>query len=153
MINHHMGPPQTSRRGNFTISTDPEKLDASVVHNYLSNQSYWAKGVSFDQVARSMQYALCFGVYADDIDGEKQIGFARVISDFTTFAYISDVFILESFQGQGLGKWLVEFLLSHPELQNLRRWTLNTRDAHTLYTQFGFEPLANPESALIFRPS
>jgi len=152
MINQ-LFPPQSIRRGKFSISTAFDKLDARVVHDYLCNRSYWARGISFEQVLRAMQYSFCFGVYADESYGEKQIGFARIISDFTTFAYISDVFILETYRGQGLGKWLVEYMLSHPELQNLRRWTLNTQDAHTLYTRFGFKQIPNPETSLIYRPS
>ncbi|KAA3662819.1 MAG: N-acetyltransferase [Chloroflexi bacterium] len=145
--------PHSIRREKFSISTDFEKLDAHIVHDYLCNRSYWAKGVPFDQVLRSMQYSFCFGVYAEEGNEDKQIGFARVMSDFTTFAYLADVFILESYRGQGLGKWLVEYILSYPELQNLRRWTLNTHDAHSLYTRFGFKQIPNPETSLIFRPS
>ncbi len=152
MINQ-LFPPQTVRREKFSISTDPEKIDVQIVHDFLCNHSYWAKGISLEKVMRFMQYSLCFGVYIDEDVVTKQIGFARVIGDFTTFAYIADVFILEAYRGLGLGKWLVESILSHPELQNLRRWTLNTRDAHTLYTRFGFEQNPNPENALVFRPS
>ena len=152
MINQ-LFPPQILHRGNFFVSTEYQKLDIHIVHDYLCNQSYWAKGVSFEQVKRSVEYSFCFGVYVVEEGSELQIGFARVMSDFTTFAYIADVFILETYRGHGLGKWLVECILSHPELQNLRRWTLNTKDAHTLYTRFGFKPITNPEESLIFRPA
>lgn len=127
-------------RGEFTISTDPEKLDLRAVHAFLA-QSYWADGIPFDIVERSIQNSLCFGLY-----GKKgQIGFARVISDFATYAYLADVYILEEYRGRGLATWLMECILQHPKLQGLRRWSLVTRDAHGLYKQFGFGPLARPE--------
>lgn len=129
------------RRGEFLISTDPARLDLNVIHEFLTN-CYWAKGIPRDLVARSIEHALCFGVY----DGNRaQVAFARVISDFATIAYIGDVFVLESFRGRGLGKWLMECITSHPALQNLRRWILTTRDAHGLYSQAGFTPVKAPE--------
>ena len=124
----------------FTFSADKSKLDPSVIHAFLT-ESYWSKGCSMDNVMRRIENALCFGVYEND----KQVGFARVITDKTTFAYIADVFILENYRGQGLSKQLVTFILEQPDLQNLKRWLLATRDAHGLYTQFGFSPLSNPE--------
>jgi GNAT superfamily N-acetyltransferase len=127
------------RKGEFTISTDPDRLDLEVIHRFLT-ESYWAKGISREVVKRSIENSLCFGIYR-----EKQIGFARVISDFATFAYLGDVFILEDYRGRGLSKWLMERIVSHPALQGLRRWTLLTRDAHRLYAQFGFTPLKSPE--------
>jgi GNAT superfamily N-acetyltransferase len=128
------------RRGEFLLSTDPERLDVNLIHTFLTS-SYWAKGIPLETVARSIQNSLCFGVYAN----RKQVGFARVISDFATYAYIGDVFILESFRGRGLGKWIMQSIIHHPRLQALRRWSLVTRDGHRLYAQFGFTPLESPE--------
>jgi GNAT superfamily N-acetyltransferase len=128
------------RKGDFQLSTDRERLDLDVIHRFLTD-CYWAKGISRELVARSIENSLCFGVYA----GGKQVGFARVISDFATYAYLGDVFILDSFRGQGLGKWIMECIMRHPRLQGLRRWTLLTRDAHGLYSQFGFTSLKTPE--------
>ena len=128
------------RKGKFVIRTDEERFDLDMVHGFLT-QSYWAEGISREVVARSIQNSLCFGVFCDG----KQIGFARVISDYATFAYIGDVFVLESYRGHGLGKWLMECVIGHPWLQGLRRWTLLTRDAHGLYARFGFTTLKRPE--------
>lgn len=129
------------RRGEFVISTDAERLNLDVIHGFLTN-CYWAKGIPREVVARSIQHALCFGIY----DGEgAQVGFARVISDFATVAYIGDVFVLETHRGRGLGKWLMECIMRHPALQNLRRWILTTRDAHGLYSDVGFTPVKFPE--------
>ncbi len=137
-------------RDNFTINTDPQRLDSTMIHGYLSQQSYWAQGRTLEQVERSLKHSLCFGVY----DGSRQIGLARVISDLTTFAYLCDVFILEEYQGHGLGKWLIEVVTSYPDLQGLRRWSLATRDAHGLYEQYGFTPLSAPERWMErFKPS
>jgi GNAT superfamily N-acetyltransferase len=130
-----------SKRGEFLISTDPVRLDLDVIHGFLTN-CYWANGIPRDVVARSIEHALCFGVY--DESG-AQVGFARVVSDFATLAYLGDVFVLESHRGHGLGKWLMECIMRHPALQNLRRWILLTRDAHGLYSQFGFMPVKAPE--------
>ena len=125
------------RRGQFLISTDPKRLDLHVVHNFLTN-CYWAKGIPLEVVERSISHALCFGIY----DGSgAQVGFARVVSDFATVAYLGDVFVLESHRGHGLGKWMMECIMQHPALQGMRRWILVTRDAHGLYKQFGFTPL------------
>jgi GNAT superfamily N-acetyltransferase len=129
------------RRGEFLVSTDPERLSLDVVHGFLTN-CYWAKGIPREVVARSIERALCFGIYAES---GAQVGFARVISDFATIAYIGDVFVLESHRGRGLGKWLMQCITQHPSLQNLRRWILTTRDAHGLYAQFGFTPVKAPE--------
>jgi GNAT superfamily N-acetyltransferase len=128
-------------RDQFLVSTDPGRLDLNVIHGFLTN-SYWSKGISREIVARSIEHSLCFGVY----DGNgAQVGFARVISDFATYAYVADVFVVESCRGCGLGKLLMESIRMHPELQGLRRWNLTTRDAHTLYAKFGFTPLNFPE--------
>jgi len=134
-------PANEYRRGEFTVSTDRQRLDLDVIHGYLA-ECYWAKGISRDLVARSIENSLCFGVYSEG----KQIGFARVISDFATYAYIADVFVLETFRGRGLGKWLMQCIMQHPDLQGLRRWSLVTRDAHDLYSQLGFEPLKKPQN-------
>ena len=133
----------------FLVSTDPDKLDVDAIHHFLANEAYWSPGVAREVVTRAMEHSLCFGVY--DHDG-RQAGFARVITDFTTFAYLADVFILRPYRGQGLGKWLVECMLAHPELQGLRKWTLNTLDAHRLYQRFGFGPDPRPENYLVYRP-
>jgi GNAT superfamily N-acetyltransferase len=125
------------RHGEFLVSTDPARLDLDLIHGFLTN-CYWAKGIPREVVARSIEHSLCFGVY----DGSgAQVGFARVVSDFATVAYLGDVFVLESHRGRGLSKWLMECIVRHPVLQNLRRWILLTRDAHGLYAQFGFTPV------------
>jgi GNAT superfamily N-acetyltransferase len=129
------------RREGFLISTDRKRLDVDVIHTFLTN-SYWAKGIPRYIVARSIEHAICFGIY--DAEG-VQVGFARVISDFATIAYVGDVFVLETHRGRGLGKWLMECIVAHPELQGLRRWILTTRDAHGLYSQVGFTPVKWPE--------
>ena len=126
-----------ARRDNYLLSTDASLLDIDMVHKYLSIQSYWATNISFQVVKKSVQNSLCFGLY----DNQKQIGFARVVTDRATFAYLADVFILESFRGKGLAKWMMEVIQAHPELQGLRRWMLGTRDAHGLYEQFGWSVL------------
>jgi GNAT superfamily N-acetyltransferase len=127
-------------RGPLTITTDPARLDAEAIHRYLS-ESYWAKNRSRESVERSLNNSLCFGLY----ESAEQIGLARVISDFASFAYLCDVYVLDTRQGQGLGAWLVQSVMSHPDLQNLRRWMLATRDAHGLYRHFGFTELQSPE--------
>ena len=130
-----------SRRAEFVISTDRTRLDLDAIHGFLTN-CYWAKGIPREVVARSIEQSLCFGVY----DGSgAQVGFARVISDFATIAYVGDVFVLDTHRGRGLGKWLMESITCHPALQNLRRWILTTRDAHGLYAQVGFRPVQSPE--------
>jgi GNAT superfamily N-acetyltransferase len=129
------------QRGEYQISTDRERLDLDVIHDYLSSQSYWAKGRSRETIRRSIENSVPFGLYK----GEELVGFARVITDYATFAWLADVFVLESARGQGLGKWLVEVILSHPELQRFRRWVLATKDAQGLYRRFGFEELKRPE--------
>jgi GNAT superfamily N-acetyltransferase len=127
-------------RGAFTLSTDRARLDLDVVHAYLT-RSYWAEGIPRDVVARSIEGALCFGLY----EYAAQIGFARVVTDRATYAYLADVFVLEAFRGQGLGVWMMEGVMAHPDLQGLRRWSLVTRDAHELYRRFGFTGLAAPD--------
>ena len=138
------------RRGEFLISTSRDRLDLDVVHSFLTN-CYWAKGIPREVVVRSIEHALCFGIY--DRSG-AQVGFARVISDFATIAYVGDVFVLETHRGQGLGRWLMQCIMQHPTLQNLRRWILTTRDAHGLYAQVGFTPVKAPERFMeLYRPS
>lgn len=129
------------RQGEFTISTDEERLDFKVIHNFLSTESYWAIGRPMEVIKRSVENSLPFGLYK----GEEQVGFARVITDYATFAWLADVFVLDSERGKGLGKWLVEIIVSHPELQGLRRWVLATKDAHELYSRVGFTDLIQPQ--------
>lgn len=133
-----------AERDGFRISTDPERLDVDVIHEYLAARSYWAKGIPREIVERSIRGSLCFGIYETDAGGEseRQIGFARVITDRATFAYLADVFVLEGWRGRGLSKWLLETILAHPDLQGLRRFCLGTRDAQRLYARYGF---ANPK--------
>jgi GNAT superfamily N-acetyltransferase len=129
------------RRGVYSISTDRSRLDLDMIHDFLSNTSYWAVGRTFETVRRSIENSLAFGLY----ENEKQIGFARVVTDYATFAWMADVFVLEAARGKGLGTWLIEVILSHPELQGFRRWTLATKDAHEIYRKFGFSELKRPE--------
>jgi len=128
------------QKDSFIISTDKGKLNITYIHQFLT-QSYWAENIPLEIVQRSIDGAMCFGVYND----EQQIGFARVITDKATFGYLADVFIDEKYRGRGLSKWLMETIMSHPDLQGFRNWHLGTRDAHGLYAKFGFKPLENPE--------
>jgi len=128
----------------FRINTDKSELDVTAIHHFLSTQSYWAKGRSLDTVKKSIENSLCFGLYHE----KKQVGFARVVSDYAIFAWIMDVFILPEFRGQGLGKELMQAITSHEKLQNLQRWGLGTEDAHGLYAQFGFGPIAKPANLM-----
>ena len=127
-------------RGEFEISTDPARIDLAAVHAFLTN-SYWAAGIPLETVERSIRNSLCFGIYQRNC----QVGFARVITDCATFAYLGDVFVLPEYRGQDLSKWMMECIMAHPELQGLRRWSLLTRDAHGLYRQFGFTELKSPQ--------
>ena len=131
------------QQGEYLISTDKERLDIPTIHAFLTT-SYWAAGISIEIVKRSIEHSLNFGLF----HGDQQVGFARMITDYTTFAYLADVFVLEPFRGRGLSKWLMQVIVAHPELQGLRKWTLFTRDAHGLYKQVGFTALANPERAM-----
>ena len=128
-------------RGDYLISTDRSQLNIQLIHDYLSRQTYWAVGRALDVVQRSIENSLSFGVY----QGSDQVGFGRVVTDYATFAWIADVFVLPEHRGQGLSKWLMEVMLSHRELQGFRRWVLATKDAHKLYERFGFIPLHLPE--------
>jgi len=125
----------------YYISTEKSKLDNKLIHKYLSEESYWAKGIPLSTVMRAIENSMCFGIYI----GSKQAGFARVTTDKATFAYLADVFILPPHRGKGLSKMLMEYIIAHPELQGLRRWMLGTADAHGLYAKYGFTPLAKPE--------
>ncbi len=124
-------------QGEFLISTNPELLDVKAIHQYLSQESYWAQNIPLATVKKSLKHSLCFGMY----DGSKLIGFARLVTDMTAFAYLCDVFVIETYRKRGLSKWLMQTIHTHPELQGLRRWMLGTRDAHGLYKQFGWEVL------------
>lgn len=129
--------------GEYSISTDRSKLDLDLVHEYLSERSYWAVGRSKDLVAKSVNHSICFGIYTND---SAQAGFARVVTDLSTFAWICDLFILEPYRGRGLGKWLIKTIVEFPELRNVRRHLLVTRDAHRLYREYGgFVPLQHPD--------
>ena len=128
-------------RNEYTISTNNARLDLPLIHDFISNQSYWGQGRKLETVQRSIDNSLNFGLYKSN----QQIGFARVVTDFATFAWVADVFVLEAHRGQGLAKWLMESILSHPELQQFRRWVLATKDAHKLYRQLGFRELKRPE--------
>ena len=128
------------RVNTYDISTDPRRLQLAAIHAYLT-RSYWSPGIPEDIVARAIANSLCFGIY----HGEAQVGFARVVTDKASFAYLADVYVLEAHRGQGLSKRLVAQILDHPELQGLRRFLLATADAHGLYAQYGFQPLAKPD--------
>jgi GNAT superfamily N-acetyltransferase len=133
-------------KDNYTISTDKSRLDIDVIHGFLST-SYWAKNIPRSIVEKSIEYALCFGIYY----GAAQVGFSRIISDYSTVAYLGDVFILDAHRGKGLSKWMMRCIMAHPALQGLRSWYLATADAHGLYKQFGFEPLADPSRIMAIR--
>lgn len=125
----------------FDISTDQSRLNFDLIYNYLNNDSYWARGIPAEKLRSAISNSFCFGVYQQ----AGQAGFARVITDKATFAYICDVFILPEFRGLGLSKWLIQTITGHPELQGLRRWSLATADAHGLYSQFGFTQISRPD--------
>lgn len=127
--------------GDYTVSTDKSRLDISVIHDFLAKESYWAKDIPVSVVEKTLAGSLCFGLYYRD----RQIGFARLITDLASFAYLADVFVIPAYRGKGLSKLLMRAILEHPELQTLRRWLLVTQDAHELYRQFGFTEVPNPE--------
>ena len=140
---------EVARRGDFLISTDNGLLDLAVIHDFLANRSYWALGIPLEVLRRAIDGSLCFGLYERD----RQIGMARIVTDQATFAWLCDVFVLEEYRGRGLSKWLMESVMSYPGLQGLRRFILGTRDAHELYTRYGFKPLADPTRFLeVHRP-
>ena len=132
----------TPHPAGYALSTDPARLDITAIHRWLSEESYWARHIPYPTVERAIAHSLNFGLYAPD---GRQAGFARVISDYTTFAWLCDVFVLPAHRGHGLSKWLVQQMLAYPDLQNLRRHLLATFDAHTLYQRFGYEPLDRPD--------
>ena len=128
------------RQGTYLISTDITRLDLELIHNFLK-RSYWASGIPAEVVERSVENSLVFGLYKEG----EQVGFARVVTDCATFAYLADVFVMESHRGRGLSKWMMGVVFSHPRLQGFRRWLLATQDAHGLYRRYGFTGLARPE--------
>ena len=130
----------TVNQNDYSISTDRKKLDLKAVHNFLSTKAYWCLNIPYDTVKKATENSLNFGVYYNN----QQVGYARVITDYSTIAYLGDVYILDEQRGKGLSKWLMETIMSHPELQGLRRWILLTGDAHGLYRQFGWTDIANP---------
>lgn len=137
-----------ARFDEYAISTDPTLLDIAVIHDFLA-KSYWSPGIPRSIIERAIRNSLCFGLYCRT----EQVGFARVITDKATFAYLADVFVLQSHRGKGLSKWLMQVIKEHEDLQGLRRFMLVTQDAHGLYRQFGFGELANPSRVMeITRP-
>jgi GNAT superfamily N-acetyltransferase len=143
-------PHEVARRGDFLISTDPALLDLPLIHDFLSNRSYWAVGRPLEVMRRSLDHSLCFGLY----DQGRQAGFARVVTDQATFAWLCDVFVLEEYRRRGLSKWLIECVMTYPALQGLRRFLLATLDAHGLYDRYGFKPLSDPIRFMeVFRPA
>jgi GNAT superfamily N-acetyltransferase len=139
---------ELARGDGYVVSTDPERLDRQAIHAYLET-AYWSTGVPYEIVDRSIDRSLSFGLYAP---GGEQAGFARVVTDSAVFAYLADVFVLDEHRGRGLGKWLVETVLSHPDLAGLRRWTLATADAHSLYERFGFRRADSDRLMELLRP-
>ena len=133
--------PYEARDGNYYITTDISKLDVNIIHQYLSEESYWAKGIPKQVVEKAIANSLCFGLFHDAEQSNinmQQVGFARLVTDKATFAYLADVFVLPGYRGKSLSKWLMYVIQAHPELQNLRRWILTTKDAHGLYAQCGW---------------
>jgi GNAT superfamily N-acetyltransferase len=129
-------------KDDYSISTDRARLDLRFIHNYLSNESYWVPGLPFEKVVAAADHSLNFGVY----HGGRQVGYARIVTDYARVAYLADVFIIEEYRGRALSKWLMEVILAYPDLQGLKRWMLHTKDAHGLYEQFGWGPAAKPET-------
>ena len=129
------------RRGEYEIDTDKRRLDIASIHRFLSRESYWASNRTLEQTLTAIENSLCFGLFK----GRQQIGFTRVVTDKATFAYVGDVFVLPEYRGEGLSKWLMQTVLEQPDMQDLRRWLLATRDAHGLYEQYGFASLVYPE--------
>ena len=136
-----MDSPEFWQRDEYTISTDPSRLDLSLIHDYISNHSYWGTGRTLEVVKRSIKNSLPFGVYK----GDEQVGFGRIVTDYATFAWVADVFVVPDHRGRGLSKWLMEVILAHQQLQGFRRWVLATKDAQGLYERYGFIKLHRPE--------
>lgn len=134
---HHM----EWNKENYKVSTNKSLFDLSIIHQFLSEEAYWSKGVPQEVMIRAIENSLCFGLFVN----ASQIGFARLVTDKATFAYLADVFIVPEFRGKGLSKWLMSCIKEHPDLQGLRRMALVTADAHNLYSQFGFKPISNPD--------
>ncbi len=132
----------------FIISTDKTLLDIATVHQFLNQESNWAKGIPMHRVKTSIQHSLCFGIYQFSSEHRSQIGFCRVLTDYAVFGYLADVFVLPQWRGRGLSKWMMDCVMSHPELQHLRRFMLTSSDARPLYAKFGFMPLAAPEKMM-----
>jgi N-acetylglutamate synthase-like GNAT family acetyltransferase len=133
----------------FQIATDKKLLDFEIIYKYLNEDSYWAQGIPVERLKTAIENSICFGIYQQD----KQVGFARVVTDSATFAYICDVFIMPQFRGKGLSKWLIQTIVNYPDFKGLRRWSLATADAHGLYSQFGFTPISKPDGWMeIFTP-
>jgi GNAT superfamily N-acetyltransferase len=134
--------------GPYTVTADRQRIDGDAVHRFLTG-CFWARGISRERVAKSIAHSLCFGLFHE----AAQVGFARVVTDYSTYAYLCDVYVLEAHRDKGLGKWMMAFVMEHPELQGLRRFQLVTRDAHGLYSRFGFDTPVNPERHMeIFQP-
>ncbi|HXU46190.1 MAG TPA: GNAT family N-acetyltransferase [Thermoanaerobaculia bacterium] len=133
--------PLTWQRDGFEVTTDPARLDLDAIHAFLSGVSYWAAGIPRATLERAIAGSLPFGL----LEGSRQVGFARVITDWATFVYLADVYVLEELRGRGLGRFLMDCIVGHPDLQGFRRWALVTRDAHALYRAYGFRPVARPE--------
>jgi len=129
------------KKGEYEIDTDKRRLNIAAIHRFLSTESYWAQSRRLDQTLAAIENSDCFGIYK----GREQVGFARVVTDRATFAYIGDVYVVEGHRGRGLSKWLMKVIVEQPNLQELRRWVLATRDAHGLYEQFGFHSLVHPD--------
>jgi GNAT superfamily N-acetyltransferase len=130
------------KRDEFEVTTDRTRLEIQIIHDFLALESEWARGIAPEIVERSIEGSLCFGLFHRN----RQVGFARVITDSATIAYLGDVFVLKNYRGRGLARWLMDCIVAHPDLQGLRRWILVTADAHDLYRKYGFKPLARPES-------
>ena len=137
-------------RDGYVISDDPSRLDRALIHRFLSEESYWAPGIPRELVDRALDNSICFGVYS----GGEQVAFARAVTDRATFAYLADVFVVGAHRGRGIGKWLVEAVLEHPDLQDLRQFVLGTWDAHALYERYGWRPLERAERfmSIEYRP-
>jgi GNAT superfamily N-acetyltransferase len=142
-----MEPENEWRKDTYRISTDKTQLDVDLIYDFINQKSYWGVGRPRKVIHKSIQNSLCFGIYKED----EQVGFARIITDYATFAWIADVFVVEGHRGKGLSKWLMEIIMNHPDLQGFRRWALATKDAQGLYRQFGFTELLRPDRWMEYR--